>query len=251
MIESRHCAGLAVALLALTACHAAPPRAVDPAEQTFKAGMIEALHRSIQQADTGKQIGAVLLHVVLDRRSAPLECKATRAPAKYQSKMPPDVPHSDFQALASLVETQCRRAIYPLAPANAQSTEGVVDVIAPLMLMLPSEAQATSTPRRQANARRDYFWKHLLRDQPISSIGTASVYWRANAEGQVDGCLVQLHPHPLRAAEFRLDGDFQARLSNRCMALNLSDLPYFSVDQQGFAEGYSELDYAPWRVGQP
>lgn len=251
MIKSRYCAGLAVALLALTACHAAPPRAGDPSEQTFKAGMIEALHRSIREADTGRQVGAVSLHVMLDRRSAPIECKASRAPAKYQNQMPSDVPRSDFLALASLVESQCRRAIYPLAPANMLSDEGIVDVIAPMMLMLPWEAQAPGTPGRQANARRDYFWNNLLRDQPVSSIGRVSVYWRADAEGRVDGCLVQLRPHPLRAAEFRLDGDFQARLNGRCMALDLSDLPYFSVEHQGFAEGYSELDYAPWRVGQP
>lgn len=33
------------------------------------------------------------------------------------------------------------------------------------------------------------------------------------------------------------------------MKLDLSKMPGFSSNEQGKAEGYSEVDYAPWMVG--
>ena len=85
----------------------------------------------------------------------------------------------------------------------------------------------------------------------MTSIGRASVYYEANAQGHVEGCLVQLYPHPLRRDAFRLDGNLQAQLNSRCMALDLRKMPGYVTDERGLASGYSEVDYAPWRVGRP
>ncbi|WP_182774194.1 hypothetical protein [Pseudomonas monteilii] len=41
-----------------------------------------------------------------------------------------------------------------------------------------------------------------------------------------------------------------AELNSRCMALDVSQLPSFSTDAHGQAKGYSELEYAPWKVGR-
>jgi len=35
------------------------------------------------------------------------------------------------------------------------------------------------------------------------------------------------------------------------MALDLRKMPGFVTDERGLASGYSEVDYAPWRVGRP
>lgn len=233
---------------ALAGCHNRTAQPVDEqARQAFTRDMMQVLQRGIRQADTGAQVGAVSLKITLDRHSAPIGCEATRARAKHRLLLPSDVSTTDFQALARLVEAQCWKNIYPLVPPTMVDDDGMTEIVAPMILMLPKKLQAPGTPRRQANAQRDYFWQHLLRDQQVNSIGRASVYYQANARGKVEGCLVRLYPHPMRMAEFRLDGELQARLNNRCMALDLRDLPGFVADQQG----YTALDYAPWRVGQP
>ncbi|CAM3130629.1 hypothetical protein ACU5P1_14340 [Pseudomonas plecoglossicida] len=120
----------------------------------------------------------------------------------------------------------------------------MLEVRAPMVVVLPAAP-------RSVTAQQQYFWEHLLRDQPVTSIGRAAVHYQGNAQGKVEGCLVQLFPHPLRQDAFRLDGNLQAQLNSRCMALDLSKMPGFAYDEQGVASGYSEVDYAPWRVGRP
>jgi len=242
----------ATALITLAGCQSKPAPEVDEqARQTFISDMQRALIHSMATADTGEQIGAVLLEVTLDGQSAPTHCKAVRAPVKYRMALPADVMPTDINALTRLVEAQCWKTIYPVVPAAVREENGTVDVRAPLYIVLPGAAQAPDTLRRKAYAQRDFFWQHLLRDQPVTSIGKASLYYQANAQGKVEGCLVQLYPHPLRTDAFRLDGNLQALLNSRCMALDLSKLPGFAVDAQGQATGYTEMDYAPWRFNRP
>jgi hypothetical protein len=238
-------------LIALSGCQSRNPPAVD--EQTLKAftgDMQQALKLGIATADVDEQVGVVMLDVTLDRHSAPTACKASKAPPKYEMQLPADVRRSDFKALASMVEAQCWKTIYPVVPEGMRDKDGTVEVRAPMFVLLSAAAQAPGTPRRQVIAQREYFWQHLLRDQPVNSIGRVSVYYQANAQGKVEDCLVQIYPHPLRPNDFRLDGKLQAELNSRCLAMDLSRLPGFSADMHGVAKGYSELEYAPWRVGR-
>ncbi len=242
----------AAALIALAGCQNRPASEEDKqARMTFVSNMQQVLKLGIATADTGKQIGAVMLDVKLDQNSAPISCKASKPPMKYETVLPADLVRSDFKALANMVEAQCWKTIYPVVPKSLRDKEGTAEVRAPLFVVLPSYAQAPDTARRQANAQREFFWKHLLRDQPVNSIGRASLSYEANAQGKVQGCLVQIYPHPNRPEDFRLDGKLQAELNSRCMALNLSQLPGFSTDEHGQAKGYSEMEYAPWKVGRP
>ncbi|QHG64442.1 hypothetical protein C2H86_08480 [Pseudomonas putida] len=251
MLKSPSLALLAVAMFLLTGCQSRVAPAVDPqVRQTFVSDMQQALKLGIATADTDKQVGVVMLTVFLDRYSAPTSCKASKAPLKYEMQLPADVKRSDFKSLASLVEAQCWKTIYPVVPDGLREVDGTVEVRAPMFVLLPAATQAPGTPRRQANAQREYFWQHLLRDQPVNSIGRVSVYYQANAQGKVEDCLVQIYPHPLRPNDFRLDGKLQAQLNSRCLAMDLSRLPGFSADMHGVAKGYSELEYAPWRVGR-
>jgi len=243
---------VAAALIALAGCQNRPASEVDKqARRTFVSDMQQALKLGIATADTGKQVGVVMLDVKLDQDSAPISCKASKAPAKYETVLPADLLRSDFKSLASMVEAQCWKTIYPVVPKSLREKNGTVEVRAPLFVVLPAFAQAPDTARRQANAQREFFWQHLFRDQPVNSIGRASVYYEADAQGKVQGCLVQIYPHPQRPDDFRLDGKLQAQLNNRCMALDLSSLPGLQADVQGMAKGYSELEYAPWKVGRP
>lgn len=242
----------AAALLTLAGCQSRPAPEVDEqARKTFISDMQRTLTQSMASANTGEHIGAIMLKVTLTRQSVPVRCKAVKPPVKPPFALPSDAIPTDFQALTSLVEAQCWKTIYPRVPAEMLEADGTVDVHAPLYIMLPRAAQAPNTLRRKAYAQRDFFWQQLLRDQPVTSIGKASVYYQANAQGKVEGCLVQLFPHPLRPDAFRLDGNLQAQLNSRCMALDLSTMPTFEVDAQGLAKGYSEMDYAPWLVNRP
>ncbi|WP_110741549.1 MULTISPECIES: hypothetical protein [unclassified Pseudomonas] len=241
----------ATALIALSGCQNRPASEEDKqARKTFVSDMQQVLKLGIATADTGKQIGVVMLDVKLDQNSAPVSCKASKAPMRYETVLPADLVRSDFKALASMVEAQCWKTIYPVVPKSLRDEDGTVEVRAPMFVDLPAAAQAPDTPRRQANAQREFFWQHLLRDQPVNSIGRASLYYEANAQGKVQGCLVQIYPHPNRPDDFRLDGKLQAELNSRCMALDVSQLPGFSTDAHGLAKGYSELEYAPWKVGR-
>lgn len=242
---------MAAALIALAGCQSRPAAEADKqALKTFVSDMQQVLKLGIATADTGKQVGVVMLDVKLDQHSAPISCKASKAPMKYEMMLPAEQVRSDFKALASMVEAQCWKTIYPVSPESLREKDGTVEVRAPLFVVLPAAAQTLDTPRGQANAQREFFWQHLFRDQPVDSIGRASLYYEANAQGKVQGCLVQIYPHPNRPDDFRLDGKLQAEVNSRCMALDLSTLPGFSADEHGQAKGYSELEYAPWKVGR-
>jgi hypothetical protein len=242
---------VAAALIALAGCqHQPAPDADKQARQMFISDMQKALTLGIATADTGGQVGVVMLQVILDEHSAPTRCKARKAPPNREALLPADVTRTNFKKLASVVEAQCWKTIYPVVPKSMRDKDGTVDIRAPLVVQLPAWSQAPDTARRKANAQREFFWQHLFGDQAVSSIGRASVYYEANAQGKVQGCLVQIYPHPLREDDFRLDGKLQAQLNSRCMALDLSSLPGFKADMHGVAKGYSELEYAPWRVNR-
>ncbi|WDY56022.1 hypothetical protein [Pseudomonas sp. PSKL.D1] len=239
---------LLATLAALAGCQQRSQPAVDEqAFKTFTNDMQRALYHSITTADTDEHLGVVLLTLKLDRTFAPVACKARRAPLKYEQQLPAGFVASNYEALNQFVETQCWKTVYPEAPAQLFDEDGTLTVVAPIYLMLPGETQSLQTERGQYNARKQFLWQHLLRDQPVNSIGMAMVNYQANAQGKVDGCLVQLYPHPLRKDAFRLEGELQARLTQRCMALDLSQMPGFATGGQGD----SVLDYAPWRVGRP
>jgi hypothetical protein len=242
---------LTATLIALVGCQTKKNPEMDPkVMKTFTHDMQQALINSVATANTGKQVGVVKLRVTLNRHSAPIACKAFRAPPSQDQLLPTDVPRSDFKALARLVEAQCWVTIYPIVPDNLYDENNTVEIVAPLFVNLPAAAQAPGSARGVANAQREYFWQQLLRDEPVTSVGNAAVYYQANARGKVEGCLVQLYQHPLRPDDFRLDGDLQARLNKRCMALDLSRMPGFSPDMHGVAKGSSKMEYAPWRVGR-
>lgn len=241
---------IAATLFALTGCQHQPASEVETqTRQTFISDMQQALKLSIATADTGKHVGVVMLDVTLDQSSAPVSCKASKAPLRYETQMPVELIRSDFKSLASVVEAQCWKTIYPVVPKPLREENGTAEIRAPLFVMLPAATQALDTARRRGNAQREFFWQHLFGDQPVDSIGRASVYYEASAQGKVQGCLVQIYPHPLRPDAFRLDGELQAQLNNRCMTLDLISLPGFKPDIDGLAKGYSELEYAPWKVG--
>lgn len=241
-----------IALSSLAGCQTrAALESQPPTNERFMREMQYALAQSIASASTGKQVGVVSLKVILDRNAAPIACKARRPLPSAELLLPSDVSRSNFQALASMVEAQCWKTVYPIAPEAMYGERGYLEVVAPLAVHLPAALYAPGAEQWQYNAKRAYFWQHLFGDESLTSVGKATVYYQTDAQGKVTGCLVQMAEHPLRTGDFRLDGALQSRLAQRCMAMDLRPMPGFAADVQGIARGSVRLDYAPWLSARP
>ncbi|MBP2262966.1 hypothetical protein [Pseudomonas sp. BP8] len=248
-----------LSLLALAGCQSPSststetPEPVDPqVMQQFMTDMQQTLQSNIANAVRGTLVGAVQLHISLNQANEPVACAAKVPGPKLANLLPASAQRSDFKRLATAVEAQCWKTIYPAAPAAAREKDGTVEIVAPLILMPASNPQqSVNSAWSVRQEQREFFWQQLLREQPVDSIGVAVIRYQADALGKVQGCMVELRPSAVRADAFRMDGGLQARLSSACMALNLQRMPGFALDPQGKIEGFSLVEYAPWKVGRP
>jgi len=118
---------VAAALIALAGCQNRPASEEDKqARKAFVSDMQHVLKLGIATADTGKQVGVVMLNVKLDQHSAPISCKTSKAPMKYERALPADLVRSDFNALANMVEAQCWKTIYPVVPKSMRDEDGTL-----------------------------------------------------------------------------------------------------------------------------
>ncbi|AZE12076.1 hypothetical protein C4K10_3799 [Pseudomonas chlororaphis subsp. aureofaciens] len=152
----------------------------------------------------------------------------------------------------SLARQVCWDSLFPEMPAELFGPEGEQEIVVPMVLILMDE----STPERQrrldaveAYAQSRFFWTQTLGKQPVDSIGKAHVRFVANAQGQVQECLVNLDPVGERRDAFKLDSDLQARLTAQCKQINLRQMPGFKVGDKGLARGNVLVEYAPWKGG--
>lgn len=260
-VSKHHCIArlpvILLGVLALSACKTSGvvgnnvDKVDDKVMQQFTADVQHNLQLNILSASRGKLVGAARLHVTLNKRSEPVACKVTAAAPKHSAMLPADVVRSDFATLANVIEAQCWMTVYPKVPEPLFSEDDSVEMVAPVIVMLPAHwknAHASWDLRQQ---QRQYFWHQLMRTQPVDSIGTAVIRYQANAQGKVQGCLIDLQPTRLRTDAFRLDSALQARLNSACLGLDLQAMPGFAPDPHGRVEGYALVEYAPWKVGRP
>lgn len=242
--------GLALSAALLAACQGTRPTPPDPQlVQAWQGQIMATLHRDMLAATGGSMVGAINLKVTLDRLGRPLACSTHRAKHSFAQAIPPNEPLTDRKVLARVVEAQCWKSILPLPP-EALYEGDTVEIVAPLIFMKPPYVGENEQARRQAVARQVFFWKALVRDEPVASTGIAEIRYQATPAGKVSGCLVTLNPHPLRRDAFQLDGNLQARLTQRCHDLDLQQLPGLASSAPAGLEGYSRVEYAPWKVGR-
>ncbi|WP_125929982.1 hypothetical protein [Pseudomonas putida] len=228
---------------------AAPP--VDPkARQAFIEQTMGMLHHDMLAATGGQMAGVLNLEVTLDRDSRPIACSTHRAKASLAVQFPQDMTATDRKLLASTVQSQCWKTVYPKVPAGMQGDKGEVQLVAPLVLLRPPYVSEREQQRRQQHADNQFLWRTLMRDEPVDSVGLALIRYQADAAGRVTGCLVELAPHPVRKDAFRMDGALQARLNRQCLNLDLGQMPGFAPDAHGNFAGNGLLEYAPWKVGR-
>ena len=227
------------------------PSTVD--EQTrpdFMVAFQRTLQRDMATAIAGSLIGPIDLHITLDRRNALLGCKASRPRPTTMRAFPATLMPSSYKDLAEAVERQCWKSIYPQVPAALHEADGTIEVIAPLIMMPSPASQALDQRWRLNYAQREFFWQQLLLDHPVHSIGKAVIHFQADARGKVESCLVNLIPTAARPDAFEPDGNLQALLITRCKGLDLRQLPGFTLDALGKAQGSVSVEYAPWKTSR-
>ncbi|QLL16057.1 hypothetical protein [Pseudomonas chlororaphis] len=238
-------------LLALAGCQTqavtpAQPLAADDIQQqkmnSFARQFSGVLVRNAFAANGQGLVGSVDLKVKINRQNQVLSCEIR-----------PNAQLAPVLALESLARQVCWDSLFPEMPAELFGSEGEQEIVAPMVFPILLDE---STPERQrrldaveAYAQSRFFWTQTLGKQPVDSIGKAHVRFVANAQGQVQECLVNLDPVGERRDAFKLDSDLQARLTAQCKQMNLRQMPGFKVGDKGLARGNVLVEYAPWKGG--
>ncbi|MFJ4143661.1 hypothetical protein [Pseudomonas sp. NPDC089734] len=242
------------ALLALAGCQSQTAVKSTPEQikklEAFSIGFRVALVSNARVISSELLDGNVKLRVKINRRNEVTFCETE----PYVLPGSPAVPVDP--RLSAIAKEACWNTLFPLVPTDVFDPDGTAEIVAPLIFSGESEAvegDEELTRRRMIRVTRyaqsRFFWEQTLRSQPAASIGYADFQYVANAQGQVQGCLVNLRASQQRPEAFKLDADLQARLIAQCKQMNLKQLPGFSVDPQGVATGRVRVEYMPWKGG--
>jgi hypothetical protein len=234
---------LVLACLLLAGC-GSRTAGLTPRPVVFVEQMSATLMRELLLANQAQLSGRVSLAVTLDHRGAPLSCKARSVPDEHGPSgrlvAPP--------ALLELVRQQCQHGVFPRPPQAMLDSRRQVQLVAPLIFPArPASPGAYSEYLKHQAPRQAYAWKQLLGGETPRSVGSAFFWYEGDASGKVNRCLVQLMPGITAPRFFQRDTALAARLQERCLALDLRQLPGFALDHQGVAQGHLQLDYAPWK----
>ena len=211
--------------------------------QHFQQAFSAAVYRSISARVQEETSGALSLRIIADRQGRALSCEAGPARFKSDEQLPAEVPRSDPAKFARQMEEYCRQGIYPTGPEALYDDKGQIELVAPVYVVFPDRG---FSGWRLVNAQRQFFGEHLLKGEQASSIGTLVVRYQRDASG----CLVDLRPHPLRPADFKLDGALLGRLNAACMKLDLHQVPGLDKLDEKKPVGVVSMEYAPWTVGR-
>jgi hypothetical protein len=202
-------------------------------------------------ANSQGAVGIKNLRIKFNRNNEILSCDAGPAGAPSVAQMPSMTQRLDASKIVRLVNRECWKIIYPLVPVHLFKDDETVEFVAPLVFGPLSGAAASGQRTRLLyQAQSDYFWQHLLINRSVDSIGVASLRFQANAQGEVEGCLVSLAPAYVRRDAFKFDNTLQEQLTAQCKTLDLRHMPGFLPDEKGRVRGYVEVTYAPWKVGR-
>lgn len=222
---------------------AGPVAQAQPSPQAmFVRDMQRVIAPQMLAANINNLSGTVDLWVTLNRANEPTACEVRKSRQPSAAGLPRP------KALSALVARQCWNIVYPKVPVALFGSKDSVQVVAPLIFY--ASAASLSEPhllRLQYAAQSQFFWDQVFAGQPLDSIGVAGFRYQADASGKVHGCLVSLEPGLVRPDAFKFDTALQQRLTSRCNALDLKQMPGFATDEAGVARGLVGVEYAPWK----
>ncbi|MGC5702658.1 hypothetical protein J4P02_20865 [Pseudomonas sp. NFXW11] len=235
-------------------CRSTPPESPEQRRHhQYVDAVSQVLNQQVRRVNLDGWAGGLTLHALINRRNELVGC-STEALAQY-----PVQNYPDNRLLASVVQRICWDTVFPRAAPELFSgaSQEPLDVRVALVFSrpgrLPPEAQKVRETVREYNAREAFIWRRLFAEERLESIGQARVQGTANAQGQVQGCQVQLTAIPERAADFRPDPELVQRLQSRCAQLDARQLPGFFASETVGDSFLVELQYTPWkgRAEQP
>ncbi|MGY4534325.1 hypothetical protein ACVW0Y_003464 [Pseudomonas sp. TE3786] len=242
---------LLAGLLALGACQSrpVPPPAAElsPEQQRrvqFTHDAQNAIWRRAFVSNVASLQGSLQMVFSIDKNARVVACEIE----PYSAAAPGTPPYNAI--LAAHMQSVCWSTVLPELPVEAGHSEEVTKLLAPLIF--PAQDRASEERRarmRPLQARSQFFWERTLASETLDSIGVARFELRADAQGVVQSCEVVIDPHPLRRREFKQDNALVQRLSERCLHLDLRQMPYFQVGKDGIASGQVSVEYTPWRNG--
>jgi hypothetical protein len=230
--------------LSLAGCQTTPPpsKSTPSVKDVFTQDMQRVLIPQLLAANVQNLSGTLDLRIILNRASEPVACEARK------SRHPSAIGFPRPQALSELAVRQCWNMIYPKVPEAFFGADGTAEIHAPLVFSATEYPNDVGHQQRlQYAARSQYFWDRVFASQPPNSIGVAGFRYQADADGKVKGCLVSLEPSRMRPDAFKFDTQLQQRLTGRCNALDLKQMPGFATDEAGVARGLVGVEYAPWK----
>lgn len=254
-------AGLALivtSLMALAGCQTQEPSAdkvaaADAAvEESKNPQFIQSfsgvLIRSALAANRQGLTGAIDMKMTVNRQNQVIRCE-TRTKSQYSPLRTLSNPR-----LVTLVKEICWNAVFPEVSSKVFTSDAdeqtiIAPLVFPGLAMLSTEGLTYRNQLVSQYEQSMFLWERTLAKQKVEGIGVASFYYVANAQGQVQECLVNLDRHPYRPQAFKPDSALQQHLSNQCKQLDLRQMPGFAVNGQGRAEGYVSVEYTPWKGG--
>lgn len=225
-----------------------------PEQQAAKqmAGFVSSFERVLNQGvnryNVDDWVGGLALHAVIDRRNAVVGCSAEALPDYPLQRFP------DNRRLAPLLESICWNMVFPRAGAQLFSSapgddlQVVLPVVFPQPKSRPMEEQKIRATVRGYALQEQYLWHRLFAQESLDSIGTARIRARANEQGQVVDCQVELVAIDGREEDFRQDPGLRQRLEARCMTLDPQRMSVFLVLRPTQEQFRVELEYSPWKV---
>lgn len=240
-------------LLTLSACQSQTPeqiaaQALEARKSLeFSAAISEVLRRDIMAANPQGLTGAVELRIKLNRQNEVLDCtvRPGRGADTSQALATP--------TLLRLARQVCWNTLFPVAAPEAFGDEDGIKAIAdlefPRFSQLSSREQQAYRLRSSRYQQSRFFWEQAVAGPGIDSIGVARFHYSANAQGRVEECLVNLERSALRPAAFKADIALRQRLTQRCLQLDLRQMPDFLSQPGGQSRGEVLVEYMPWRGG--
>ncbi|WP_337155047.1 hypothetical protein [Pseudomonas protegens] len=248
------CALLVGALLALSACQSGAPgtslsqeeqqRQIDT--QVYAATVQQVLHRDGLRANADKLSGSVELLMKFNRQNQVVSCEAQSSPAPAAKAYPYNPP------LGEMVRQICWDTVFPMAPAVAFEPDGMLEVkatlIFPPLTLEPEQLKAFDYTAVQY-AKGHFFWAHTLARLPVDSVGVASFQVKADPQGRVQECWVNLREVAYRPESFKPDNQLRNRATQLCEQLDLRQMPGFALIDGKLPTVSATVLYTPWKGG--
>lgn len=241
-------------LLALAGCQspAQSPSAVSDEQQRqadmqrYSNTVQQVLHAESIRANAQQLSGSVDLLMTFNRQNEVVSCEARRSTNPAMQVYPYSL------KLGALVKGICWDSVFPMAPATAFDGDERLRVKGTMIFPPPSpnaEQRKALDLQTLDYARGRFFWERTLAGQALDSIGVASFEVKANPQGKVQECWVNLRAVQYRPESFKPDNELRNKLTGLCEQLDLRQMPGFALVDGKVPPIATSVFYSPWKGG--